>query len=112
MPHLQQKGVSYIFAGKYSIDFDRALEQLYEIFGINTLMLEGGGHINGSLLNAGLIDELSLLVLPLADGTSGAATTFEVSKQLTKNGVTKLKLTVVQKLQEDVLWLRYTINHK
>ena len=34
-------------------------------------MLEGGDHINGSLLSAGLIDEISIFALPLADGTAG-----------------------------------------
>jgi riboflavin biosynthesis pyrimidine reductase len=111
LQYLQQQGVSYLFAGKDSIDFGKALEQLQEVFGIKTLMLEGGGHINGSLLNEGLIDELSLLILPLADGTPDAPTTFEVSKQLTKNSVTELKLNKVEQLTEDVLWLRYTIKH-
>lgn len=109
LQYLQQQGVSYLFAGKDSLDFGKALEQLYEVFGITKLMLEGGGHINGSLLNDGLIDELSLLILPLADGTPGAPTTFEVSSNLTKNGITELVLTNVEQPGNDVLWLRYTV---
>jgi riboflavin biosynthesis pyrimidine reductase len=107
---LQNSKVSYIFAGKEDLDFKVALEQLYELFGIKTLMLEGGGRINGSLLNAGLIDELSLLVLPLADGTAGTPTAFEVGNYLPKEPARELKLIDVQKLQHDVLWLRYKLN--
>lgn len=33
-------------------------------------MLEGGDGINGSFLRAGLIDEVSLLIAPVADGLS------------------------------------------
>lgn len=107
--YLQSNRISYIFAGKDSIDFKLALEQQYEQFHINTLMLEGGGHINGSLLSAGLIDEVSLLLLPLADGTANTPTTFEVSENFKKNAATELKLKEVQPLNNDVLWLKYVI---
>jgi riboflavin biosynthesis pyrimidine reductase len=58
LSYLQQQGVSYIFAGGKELDFKLALSQLGELFPIETIMLEGGGHINGSLLNEGLIDEI------------------------------------------------------
>jgi riboflavin biosynthesis pyrimidine reductase len=105
--YLQQQGVSYIFAGVREIDFDLALPQLADLFPIVTIMLEGGGHINGSLLNAGLIDELSLLILPIADGTPKSPTTFEVAEYLPKSGSTPLQLIEVKQLEHDVVWLRY-----
>ena len=108
--YLQKKKISYILAGKDTVDFKLALEQLQALFGIKTLMLEGGGHINGSLLNEGLIDELSLLILPLVDGTPKTPTTFEVSEYLKKNPATELKLKEVQQLRNDVLWLKYGIH--
>lgn len=107
--YLQQKSISYIFAGKNSIDFKSALEQLATLFPIKTLMAEGGGHLNGSLLNAGLIDELSLLLLPIADGTPKSPTTFEVSDYLSKTPATHLKLKEVKQLDNDVLWLKYSL---
>ena len=70
-------------------------------------MLEGGGNINGSILNAGLVDELSLLVLPLVDGTINSPSTFEVADYLPKKSAQQLKLSDVQKLEYDVLWLKY-----
>ena len=82
--YLQRKEVSYIFAGKQQVEFGNALNQLAESFPIQTIMLEGGGHINGSLLNEGLIDELSLLIVPIADGTPKTPTTFDVSEYLKK----------------------------
>jgi riboflavin biosynthesis pyrimidine reductase len=110
--YLQQKKISYIFAGEKEIDFELALDQLVELFPIKTLMAEGGGHLNGSLLNAGLIDELSLLILPIADGTPKSPTTFEVSDYLSKKPATLLKLTQVTQLENDVLWLKYRVNTK
>jgi riboflavin biosynthesis pyrimidine reductase len=108
--YLQQCGVSYIFAGKENLDFEIALSQLSEHFNIDTLMLEGGGNINGSLLNAGLIDEISLLILPMADGTKDSPTTFEVGNFLPRKDARQLKLLDVQKLRYEVLWLRYRVN--
>jgi riboflavin biosynthesis pyrimidine reductase len=110
--YLQQKNISYILAGKKAIDFKWALQQLADLFPINTLMVEGGGHLNGSLLNAGLIDELSLLILPIADGTPKSPTTFEVSDYLVKAAATRLQLKEVERLEEDVLWLKYSLSCK
>jgi len=107
--YLQSKKVSYIFAGKENLDFSVALNQLHDLFQIKTLMLEGGGNINGSLLNAGLIDEVSLLVLPLADGTANTPTTFEVGDYLPKKPARQLKVLDIKKLDDDVIWLRYKV---
>ena len=39
-------------------------------------MLEGGGGANGALLRAGLIDELSLVICPVIDGSTGGPIVF------------------------------------
>ncbi|WP_028980871.1 RibD family protein [Sporocytophaga myxococcoides] len=108
---LQQKKVSYIFAGKTEMDFKLALKQLGDLFNIKTLMLEGGGHINGSLLNEGLIDELSILIVPVADASPDAPTTFELGEYQQKNISQHLHLKEVRQLENAVLWLKYTVNN-
>lgn len=108
--YLQRQGVSYIFAGKSEPDMRQALEQLVSLFPIETIMLEGGGGLNGTFLNEGLIDELSILLLPVADGTAGGTTVFEVGSRLAKNPASLLSLTSVEKLDQGVLWLKYAIN--
>jgi 2,5-diamino-6-(ribosylamino)-4(3H)-pyrimidinone 5'-phosphate reductase len=70
---LRERKVSYILAGAMDIDLAVAMEKIGKIFGVKTLMLEGGGKINGTMLRAGLIDELSLLIAPVADGRVGMA---------------------------------------
>ena len=64
-----------MFGGKATIDLKSVLTKLRKHFGIEKLLLEGGGKINGSFLAADLIDELSVLIAPVADGTIGAPTT-------------------------------------
>jgi riboflavin biosynthesis pyrimidine reductase len=72
-------------------------------FGIERLLLEGGGGINGSFLSAGLIDEISLLILPVADGSVNMPTTFDRPKE----PATSLSLISVEQLEGDVVYLRY-----
>jgi len=110
--YLQQKNISYVFAGDKEIDFRQALNQLASLFPIKTIMLEGGGHINGSLLNEGLIDELSLLIVPVADGTPKTPTTFEVGEYLQKKPAKILRLVDVKRFENDVVWLKYHVNNK
>jgi 2,5-diamino-6-(ribosylamino)-4(3H)-pyrimidinone 5'-phosphate reductase len=65
---LLEKGISHIVSGKSSIDLANAVHRLEDHFGIRTLLLEGGGRINGAFLQANLVDEVSLLVVPGIDG--------------------------------------------
>lgn len=107
--YLQQKKISYLFAGIEAIDFELALEQLGSLFPITTLMAEGGGHLNGALLSAGLLDELSLLTIPIADATINTPTVFEMLKETSGTTAVALKLTDVKQLENDVLWLKYNL---
>jgi 2,5-diamino-6-(ribosylamino)-4(3H)-pyrimidinone 5'-phosphate reductase len=104
---LRKRGVSYLLAGKQEVDLALALEKVGQKFGVRTLMLEGGGKINGSLLKAGLIDEVSVLVAPVADGRIGTPALFDVEG----DDVTPQRLTLdaVEKRADDVLWLRYHV---
>jgi riboflavin biosynthesis pyrimidine reductase len=70
-------------------------------------MLEGGGRINGGMLRAGLIDEVSLLVAPVADGRVGTPALFGVvGDEVTPR---RLVLDTVERRADDVLWLRYHV---
>jgi len=60
---LREKGISYVVVGESSVHLAEAVDQLGEHFGIRTLLLEGGGHINGAFLQADLVDEVILLVV-------------------------------------------------
>lgn len=106
---LREKGVSYIFAGAKTINLKKALEKLYAHFRIRTLLLEGGGKINGTFLNADLIDELSILIAPIADGGIGTPTLFDAKKG--RAVARNLKLLSVEKVKGGIVWLRYKLQH-
>jgi riboflavin biosynthesis pyrimidine reductase len=107
---LRAKKISYLFAGKTRIDLKSALVKLRAKFGIHRLLLEGGGKINGSFLEEGLIDELSILIAPLANGSRGTPTLFDIGRR-TSDG-SKLRLLAVKRLQDDIVWLRYKVRSR
>lgn len=51
-----------------SLDLAAALAELHDRLHVRTLLCEGGPHLNGALLAAGLVDELFLSVSPLLAG--------------------------------------------
>lgn len=100
LAYLHSAGVSYIFAGKDDIDVPLALHKLRSIFGIRRLLLEGGSLLNGSFLRADVIDELSLVLLPVTGNAQdrslfdGSVTTF-------------FRLEEMERLEDGAAWLRY-----
>lgn len=104
---LQSKGVSYLFGGKAKIDLAKVLQKLRARFGIRMLLLEGGGKINGSFLAADVIDEFSILVAPVADGSIGTPSLFDVEDR--RMPARPLKLTSIEKRRGDIVWLRYKV---
>jgi len=104
---LRERGVSYVLAGSDDVDLPLALDTIGERFGVRTLMLEGGGGINGSMLRAGLVDEISVLVAPVVDGRVGTATLFD--GEGTSASPHRLALESVEQRTDDVLWLRYRV---
>ncbi|WP_188547697.1 RibD family protein [Hymenobacter qilianensis] len=105
LAYLREKGVSYLFGGAQEIDFALVLHKLGELFPIQTILLEGGGHLNGSLLKVGLIDELSLLHYPVVDGAPTSPTIFEQGDA--PGPATPFKLLSAEQRPDGILWLRY-----
>jgi len=103
---LRSAGISYIVAGQHTVDLAQAVEHLAQHFGIRTLLLEGGGHINGAFLEAGLIDELSLLIAPGIDGRNHIPAVFVGLCGETRKAV-PLTLKSVERRDGDTLWIRY-----
>ena len=107
LAYLRRLGISYLFGGAASLDFALVLDKLARLFPIRTLLLEGGGHLNGSLLKAGLVDELSLLHYPVIDGAATSATVFEQGPAPAP--APRLRLLSVEQRPHDIVWLRYAV---
>ncbi len=105
---LREKGVSYVVSGQSSVDLAGALGQLTQHFGIRTLLLEGGGHINGAFLEADLVDEVSLLLVPGIDGRHDVPAVFD-GVSSSRRAAVPLKLKSVERREQDTLWIRYEV---
>lgn len=104
--YLRGFDISYLFAGEQELDCALALRKLKELFHIDRLLLAGGAVMNASLLQAGLIDELSVLVAPVVDGGDGAPL-FRRGGILPDAAPAAFNLRDVKRLEGDGLWLRY-----
>ena len=100
LAYLQDKGVSYVFAGKEDLDLTLALAKLNSLFNINHLLLEGGSLINGAFIRENLVDELSLVVVPLTASCDG--------KSLFDNGnIVEYKLKEIERYEDGSYWVNY-----
>ena len=105
LEYLKQKGISYITTGADGIDLADAVSTLNEQFGVQRLAVVGGGHINGAFLEAGRLDEVSMMYGAAIDGRASWAAAFDgITDQ--KRPATLLKLKSIQQMGETV-WLRY-----
>lgn len=105
LSYLKSKSISYLFAGENEVNFKEVFTKLKSKFGIEKILLEGGGSINGSVIDEELIDEISLLILPKVINNIAAPALFY--KELQAPKLHEFKLESVEKLDRDVVWMKY-----
>ncbi|MFF3848734.1 dihydrofolate reductase family protein [Streptomyces sp. NPDC002328] len=84
------------------LDWRRLLEHLHDVRGVRRLMVEGGGTVHTQLLQAGLADELQLVLAPLFVGDADAPRLFGPGGY--QGG--RLRLVETRRI-EDVVLTRY-----
>lgn len=91
-----------------------ALEFLNRELGVERLLLEGGGVVNGSFLRAGLIDEVSLIVWPVVDGGAGAPCVFHSTAEEASQAapVQAMQLLHSEGMANGSVWLRYRLENQ
>lgn len=109
--YLREKGVSYIIAGENELDCKVAAQKLNQYFEIDTLLICGGGRINWSFLQQGVVNELSLILAPVADGSSKTPTVFEESEFAKSNAPVEFQLKNVEQLNDSGVRLTYLVKH-
>lgn len=108
---LRKLGVSYIIAGQESLNYELLLDKLKELFNIENLMLGGGGVLNWSFLQAGLCDEISLIIAATADGSVKTPTLFMEKEGITEDKPLGFELKSVKVLDGDAIWIQYTVKN-
>lgn len=112
LAHLRAAGASYLFCGAEQVDLRVALDKLRRTLGIRKLMLEGGGTFNGAMLEAGLVDEISQIIVPVVDGGAGITGVFDIPGDPPRMAAAALRLQSLRKLPGGVTWFRYSVAGK
>lgn len=107
LDHLAARHVDRVIAGDHRVDLRAALAELERTYGAKRVLVDSGGTLNGALFQAGLVDEVSLLVHPRLVGGPGSTSMFRTGEPT--DGVT-LRLTAVEQRGGDVVWLRYDLS--
>ncbi len=109
LAELAADGISYVVAEDEAMEIGAMLEVLGRELGIERLLLEGGGHVNGSFLAAGLVDEISLLIAPAIDGGEGITGVFDAAVAGLA-GKVRLSLISAETLSHGIVHLRYAVH--
>lgn len=108
LEYLDGKNISWIACGKERIDLSRTCEILAKDLGVSRLGVVGGPAINTAFLNAGLLDEVSILIGAGIDGRREMPSVFDGREM--SFPLTQLTLSDVKKFESGAVWLRYKTN--
>ena len=108
--HLRDLGISYLICGQKKIDLALAMQKLRSKLKLKKVLLEGGGVLNGAMLQAGLIDEISQITVPIVDG-GGADITglFDAPGKAPVKAFANLKLIEQRPLKGGAFWYRFRV---
>ena len=95
------------YAGDKLLNCALLLQKLQSLFDIGRLLVAGGGTVNWSFAQEGLIDELSVVVAPVADGGTESVSIFERAAFMPAHAPVAFSLHGAKALDGNALWLRY-----
>jgi riboflavin biosynthesis pyrimidine reductase len=114
LQYLREQGISYIFGGRRvgELNLMTVVTKLREKFGITRLLVEGGGKTTGAFLRAGLVDEISLLITPVADGGIGEPALFDAEGNHPARALASVRITSIRKIGAGMYWLKARPTHR
>jgi 2,5-diamino-6-(ribosylamino)-4(3H)-pyrimidinone 5'-phosphate reductase len=104
--YLEKRHLPFITTGESHADYRSTLEELSASYGVKVIRVNSGGTLNGILLRAGLVDEVSLLVHPFLVGGISPRSLYRSPDLMTASGVLNLKLLGVDQFGGDLVRLR------
>jgi riboflavin biosynthesis pyrimidine reductase len=107
--HLRSVGVSYLIAGEEQLDMAEAVRKIGETFDVEEIILGGGATVNWSMIRDGLCDEISMVLMPAADGENDTNSLFEADDRFSAPVPIGFSLKNVQPFEDGSVWLRYDV---
>ena len=109
LEYLGDRNIEHVRAGADHVDLREALEELFDRFDIRVIRTDSGGTLNGLLLKEGMVDEVSVLLNASLVGGKDATSFFKAPPGWEKENVVKMKLTFVEEMDDNTVWLRYDV---
>ncbi len=109
LDYLKERQIGTIVAGDDHVDMRSALTELNQRYGVRIMRMDSGGTLNGVMLRAGLVDEVSVLVHPCLVGGTKPASIFSAVDLEGADGIIKARLLKSEELKDGIMWLRYEI---
>ncbi len=104
---LRRHHVGYAILGTGRVDLTAALRMLASQHQVTAVRVDAGGGLNGALLQAGLADEISIIIAPyLAASAAGAP---RLISGPGNPAALALSLTHTERLRDGHIWLRYAV---
>jgi 2,5-diamino-6-(ribosylamino)-4(3H)-pyrimidinone 5'-phosphate reductase len=107
--YLEKRNIEYIKTGTDKVNLRDALEALNKRYGVKKIRADSGGILNGLLLRDGIVTTVSILVHPALVGGVTPKTVFDSTDQTQGDVGITLKLDHMEKLKNDLVWLRYNV---
>ena len=108
LAYLDRRGVDHLSCGDHRVDLAEALRELREHHGVESVLTDGGGALNGALFAAGMVDEVAVLLDPVVSGLSTARSLVQLPHDRDGAGIW-MRLCEVERLADGVLLLRYQL---
>lgn len=108
LAYLDEKNISYIVTGENKIDLARVSVILKEQFGIERMGVVGGPTINTAFLDAGLLDEVIILIGAGIDGRASYPPVFNSKDENRK--LIPLELVDVKSFASGAVLIRYKVS--
>jgi len=110
LSYLEERKIGAIVAGDDRIDMREALGMLNRKHGVETVRIDSGGTLNSVLLQAGVVDEVSVLIHPFLAGGRAEPTMFDPEKAGFSDLQVPLSHTGNEVIGNGLLWARYTVD--
>jgi 2,5-diamino-6-(ribosylamino)-4(3H)-pyrimidinone 5'-phosphate reductase len=108
LERLRRHFVHHLVVGGVRVDLAAALTELRARHGVGAVRVDAGGTLNGALLRAALVDEISMVIAPYLVGTT-AERTLRAVDGLGEGQAPRLKLVSAGTLRNEHVWLRYKV---
>jgi riboflavin biosynthesis pyrimidine reductase len=109
LAHLRQEQIPYLLAGTQRVDLMHALAKIRAQLGVQCLVSEAGGGLNGALLRAGLVDELHVITVPALIGGLGTPSIMDGPPLEAGSCPQQLRAIDVQVGPHGTIWAHYEV---